>query len=441
MSTIAESIRTISELMFAGIATLVLASTVAAQTVVVGTGDPNIDIPAVQDAVDHGGHVFLKGRFSFDRPPMRPSAFPGYLVTILVSNAVVISGTSDDEGGTSDEHGGMTSIAAGTVPFYVEAPGARVELLGLRFIHPKAEAIAVSAVSGLVIASCKIEGVEPLNGGSDGIGIVTTGPLSPPNPNTNPGKPENISGTLLIANNEIDVPGTSLDSTVGINIFSVGVPGAEVNAYVSRNTVTNSTERAIDVVRVGGRASIVRNTITTSTTLGPGHVAFGRGTDVINVRGNVPGTGSYLVAGNSVQSRWAAASGIRVQGFNAVWPLIGAVVIDNEVDMEAPEGTVFDDNSTGIDVRGYANRNVVANNRVRGHANFALSVSATQGSGTAVSANNDFLLNRVDDFEASLADILVDTGVMNTRIEGCGTVDDQGTGTVIVPLPRLCTIR
>jgi len=26
---------------------------------------------------------------------------------------------------------------------------------------------------------------------------------------------------------------------------------------------------------------------------------------------------------------------------------------------------------------------------------------------------------------------------MNTRIEGRATVDDQGTGTVIVPLPRI----
>jgi hypothetical protein len=33
--------------------------------------------------------------------------------------------------------------------------------------------------------------------------------------------------------------------------------------------------------------------------------------------------------------------------------------------------------------------------------------------------------------------VLVDASVMNTRIEGRATVDDQGTGTVIVPLPRI----
>jgi hypothetical protein len=119
-----------------------------------------------------------------------------------------------------------------------------------------------------------------------------------------------------------------------------------------------------------------------------------------------------------------------VSGFNAVWPLIGAVVIDNDVDMEAPEGTVFDDNSEGIAVRGYGEGNVVANNRVRGRAKVALSVIE----GTAVLTNNDVLLNRVDDFEASLTDVLVGDGVMNTLIVGQGTVEDHGIGTVIVPV-------
>jgi hypothetical protein len=53
-----------------------------------------------------------------------------------------------------------------------------------------------------------------------------------------------------------------------------------------------------------------------------------------------------------------------------------------------------------------------------------------------VPANNAFVLNRVDDFEASVADVLVGLGAMNTRIVGAGTVQDLGTGTIIVRLPR-----
>src|SRR5919109_795731 len=188
---------------------LVWAASAAAQAVVVGTGDPNVDVPAVQAAVDQGGEVILKGHFSFNRLPTIPTAtafVAGGLATVLVSKGVAISGTQD-------EGGEMASIEGGTTPFYVEAPGARVAIQGLRFIRPKGDAIFVYAVSGLVIASCKIEGIVPQSGQGDGVDITTSGIPTP----TNPGRPEKISGTLLIANNQIDLAGgTALDNTLGV---------------------------------------------------------------------------------------------------------------------------------------------------------------------------------------------------------------------------------
>src|SRR5215471_2248453 len=289
-----------------GIATLSFAARAAAQTVVVGTGNPDIDVPAVQAAVDQGGEVILKGHFSFDRSPTIPTLPAGEPpAMVLVSKAVAISGARGDH----DDDGELTSIQAGTIPFYVEAPGAQVSIQGLRFIRPKKNAFLVYAVSGLVIASCKIEGVVPVNHSGIGIGIETIS--SPPTTPMNPGKPENISGTLFIVNNVIDVAGgTALDNTLGVTMYSVGVPGAQVDVHISGNTIRNTTERSINLYQIDGRAHIERNVITTSTILGPANVNFGRGTDVIHVTG----TGSYLVAGNSVHSRWAAATGIRVQG-------------------------------------------------------------------------------------------------------------------------------
>src|SRR5262245_61668519 len=115
---------------------------------------------------------------------------------VLVSKAVAISGTED-----GDEE--RASIEAGTIPFYVDAPGACVEIQGLRFIRTKAGAIFVNSVSGLVIASCKLEGLDP-GGFGTGIAIVTGLNLNaPPNP-MNPGRPENISGTLWIVDNDLD---------------------------------------------------------------------------------------------------------------------------------------------------------------------------------------------------------------------------------------------
>jgi hypothetical protein len=84
------------------------ASALAQATVVIGTGNPGVDVPAVQAAVNLGGEVVLRGHFSFDTPPtiptrLQPVGFP--TATILISKAVAISGTAD------------AIIERGTIPF------------------------------------------------------------------------------------------------------------------------------------------------------------------------------------------------------------------------------------------------------------------------------------------------------------------------------------
>lgn len=400
---------------------LAWAASVAAQTVVLGTGDPDTDVKAVQAAVDQGGEVVLKGHFSFNRPPTVPTAttFVGGLATVLVSKAVVVSGTQD-------ENGEMTSLEGGTTPFYVEAPGARVMIRGLHFIRPKGDAIFVYAVSGLVIASCKIEGVDPLPaiGGSEGIDIATSPGIPMP---INPGKPNNISGTLVIADNDIDLAGgTALDNTLGILIFSVGVPGAEVEAYVSGNKIINTTEPAINFRRVGGRVYVERNVITT------GSVSSQKAPRPEAIR--VANTGSYLIAHNLIDCGWSAAEAIGIGVFSqfADWPMARVIVVDNDVTMNPPEGTVFGPLSAGINLRGFAQSNVALNNRIRGRARAALSVYAFKG---GIPDSNALVLNRFDDFEASVADIYVGDLVTLTRIVGPGTIEDHGVDTVIEPGP------
>jgi hypothetical protein len=406
----------------AGFATvLAWAASAAAQTVVVGTGDPDTDVKAVQAAVDQGGEVTLKGHFSFNRAPTVPTAtaFVGGLATVLVSKEVAISGTQNEDGERA-------TIEGGTTPFYVEAPGARVTIQGLRFIRPKGDAIFVYAVSGLVIASCKIEDVDPLPaiGGSEGIDIVTSPGIPMP---TNPGKPESISGTLLIADNDIDLAGaTALDNTVGVLVFSVGVPGSEVEVYVSRNKIKNTTEPAINFRRVDGRVYVERNVITT------GSVSSQTAPRPEAIR--VANTGSYLIAHNSIDCGWPDAEAIGIGVFSqfADWPMERAIVVDNDVTMTPPEGTVFGPLSAGINIRGFAMSNVALNNRIRGRATAALSVDAFKG---GIPDSNALVLNRFDDFEASVADIFVGDLVMNTRIVGPGTIEDHGVGTIVEPVP------
>ena len=152
------------------------------------------------------------------------------------------------------------------------------------------------------------------------------------------------------------------------------------------------------------------------------------------------GPGSYLIAHNSIDSAWANAAAIRVHGQPDPFApstdsgvIERAVVVDNDVNMSAPEGAVFGANSAGIEIRQFAQSNVVVNNRIRGRARAALSV-AVQGMG--IPDGNAFVLNDLEGFKPSLADIFVAAGVTNTLVVGRkGTVEDRGVGTVVVPMP------
>ncbi len=65
------------------------------------------------------------------------------------------------------------------------------------------------------------------------------------------------------------------------------------------------------------------------------------------------GSGSYLIAHNSIDCGWAdGATGINVFA-RAFAPEASAIVVDNYVTMSAPEGTVFGASSAGIQIRGF----------------------------------------------------------------------------------------
>jgi hypothetical protein len=151
----------------------------------------------------------------------------------------------------------------------------------------------------------------------------------------------------------------------------------------------------------------------------------------------VANIGSYLIAHNSIDCGWAPqAQGIGVFSQYAEWPMQGALVVDNVVTMSPPEGSVFNKYSAGIWLGGFAQGNVVQDNSIRGRSGAALAADNFRGAGPLVGtpANNAFVLNRLDHFEASVADIFVDDGVLNTLIVGQGTVADHGVGTVILPV-------
>jgi hypothetical protein len=400
-------------------AVLVFAASAAAQQVitVTGTGDPKVDVPAVQAAVDKGGQVILEGRFSFDAPPTvpKPPSFQSSdLATILISKAVSVSGTLDDQGQ-------LTAIVAGTIPFYVEAPGSPVAIQGIHFIHPKSSAIAVGAAAGLSISYNRIEGVD---NSSAGILLFTAVQVPSAGDLGNAGR---ISGNLWVAFNQIDMQATSPAVSLAIVVLALGQsPDHEADLYIWENTITNSNERPINIYSIGGRAYIERNTIVTTSDAGVNVMPWG---DVIHIIG----PGSFVVAHNTITCQWTSGmqAGIRLHS-RAGQTISRAVVVDNDINMAAPASTTtFGAASAAIEVRGPGDGAMVMNNRIRGRANFAFSVAAQSGTpqGTV------FVMNDLQGFTSAQADLFVDTGGTGTVLVGSPSkVEDHGTGTVIVPV-------
>lgn len=399
-------------------AAAIFAGTAVAQTTVTGTGDPGVDIPAVQAAVDKGGPVLLTGHFSFDAPPTVTEA-PSILYsgtalgTILVSKAVEISGARDDRGE-------MTSIEAGTNPFYVNAPGAHVSIQGLHFIHSKVVAIRVVAAHGLTIASNRVDGVS--RGVANAVGILVGTTPMPPNA-ADLTQTENVSGTLSITNNDIDMQGGADGNYLCILMYALGKsPDHEVDLYVLGNDIRNSTERPIDINSIGGRVYIERNRVTT------GNIGFD-----VSPSGSVVhivGPGQFLIAHNQFDCGWTSGAHAGIRLFSKTGQVLSyAIVEDNDMTMATPDGTAFTATSSAIEVRGPGIGNMVLNNRVRGRANFALSVIADGGSPQTTT----FLMNNTQEFSAAQAMVFVDAGGSNTVLVGQpGVVEDHGAGTAVV---------
>jgi serine/threonine protein kinase len=388
--------------------------------VVVGIGNPATDIAAVQYAVDRADTVVLTGTLSFHSPPTKlvdpilasaKNPTPGK-TQVLVSKAVTILGLPDTSGR-------MTTIDGGTIPFYVDAVESRVTIRGLRFVRPIAAAILVNAARGLEIASNSIEGVKPFGGVRGAIIINTSGGIPIP---TDSGRPNRVSGTLTIRQNKIDVTdGTERGMGVGILVWSVGEShSGEVVLDIIGNSIRNTTSSAIMVRRAVGAVHVVSNSVETSADVPP------REPDHEAVR--LVNTGSYQMGHNSILCRWANCVGIAVFSQASEWPIRGATIEDNEVNIVPPLGTALADSSAAIRIKGFADSNVVRLNTIRGRARAALVLETFK---FGYPRYNSFIDNRVDDFHASVASVIVGSGVLGTRLVRPGKVVDRGEKTVI----------
>jgi len=389
---------------------------VVPRQVVIGTGNAAIDVAAVQSAVDHADTVVLEGHLSFNVPAAKriaasyASGSMPLAAEVRVSRAVTISGLQR-------ARFDRTTIEGGTIPFYIDAPGQRVAIRGLHFLRPTSNAILVHAVDGLEIARVRIDSVAPFARASQAIAMLRR--VEVPTPNET-GTPEAISGNLSIIDDTIDAGGgTPQDHRTGITIWGVGQsPRHEVTVQIAGTVIHNTTTAAISVRRASGRVLVNDNSVVTSVD--------GVESGVVAIR--LANTGAYVLANNVIECRWAKCIGIAVFSQHAEWPLAHAIVEDNVINMAPPPETVFGDSSAAIEVRGFVDSSIVRRNTFRGRARVALVVRGFNG---GLPLDNAFIDNRMDDFHASLTDVLVKSGVVGTRLVRPGKVRDQGERTII----------
>ena len=151
----------------ASLVTLVLGSTSVVveagdcPAVVVGTNNPAIDVPHVQQAVDACAKVLLQGVLNFTGmetgdPPLR---------VIALRRSVTVAGRRDDQGR-------LPQIVGGNTPFMVDAPGAVVRIQALHFVGPVSRVIRVGAANTASVTNCVIQGVVPPATGGDTVAIA-----------------------------------------------------------------------------------------------------------------------------------------------------------------------------------------------------------------------------------------------------------------------------
>jgi len=134
------------------------------------------------------------------------------------------------------------------------------------------------------------------------------------------------------------------------------------------------------------------------------------------------------MARNTIICRWVNCVGISVFSQVEQWPITGAIVEDNKVNMLPPAGSVFADSSAAIEIKGFAHANVVRYNTISGRARTALAIETFR---LGYPEDNAFIDNHLEGFHASIASTLVGSGVLRTRLLHPGTVVDRGVSTTI----------
>ena len=421
-----------------------------AQTVVVGQNDPdpNVDVRAVQEAVDQGGSVLLVGTFNF-----------GDSGRVLLHRDVDISGEIGRRGNP------VTKIHGGDWPFYSPLPtevpttgcpvepreaGPKVSVQYIHFDGAKGVAVHLAYTGGASIHHNRVTGMRGrifniVNGFPNfRRSGVLIGPLDSRARNCFQITPQLVSGSIKVLDNFFDstivdpigveVPcNTNVERPCNTNagaVFMAFINGADIR--IENNRSVGCTRNCIVVLDAiadttpGGRGSLViaGNSVISDVKVGftgPGPrapVGIDASMFFNAVLGRDPNMQHIptLIADNYVELNGETSVGIS-SAFN------GAVVQGNSVVIHA-DPTKAALLSGGVTVA--TSHQVILNNRIAGKATYAIRIG---GNVVMPRIHNLVQKNKMKPatFTAFSSDYLLDVEAAFNTIEGkFGTVIDNG---------------
>jgi hypothetical protein len=392
----------------------------AENSVITGQNKEELDVKAVQEAVDKGGSVLLKGTFNF-----------GPKGRVNIKKDIEIIGESDSNGKP------LTRILGGFWTFHsplpsvdlpLPGPGPKVTIKNIHFDGATWTPMHFPYISGAEISGNRITNVQPfgipVKWSGEGYLLVNAGVIIGTRiAHREKILPGAVTGNLVVNNNAINLRCKDPQITMGQGVLFNWSWGAtiEIKDNIIRNASRNSIEILDNYLDDNGTGSVfvAENNIVTPT-VGipfptpetPNGIVVGWFYDMDG--GADPKRNSKItVIKNFVQINGKTSAGIASLGD-------GVAILGNRVDVKGgPE-------SSGISQLG--SDAFIARNKIEGSGAFALGAIQWK----ELKANrNTFAWNDIKEFMATKADFLC-YGNDNTLIGTGNKVENEGSRNTIL---------
>ncbi len=383
-------------------------------SVVTGKSDPKADVIAVQQALDQGGSVLLKGNFDFGKDGK-----------VKITKDVNIYGETDEQGTPVTKIQGGFWTFQSTLPEQLPppAPGPKIGIQGIHFEGALWTPISLPYCGGANIVNNKITKVRPIEATvfgkegmyrHEGIALVPLFVLPKEHQKYQPGA---VTGTIMIADNDIDLSNDIPEKTMAQGVLIIGATGA--NTQILRNRVVNCSKNSLEsldnypgedgsgmTIFKGNKIVTATKGIPLPTPSGPNGIIAGWFLDMKGATDPARWT-KIVVTENQIETRGDRSSGIVILSD-------GAVITSNHILLEGgPNSTgVFHSNSNSI----------IANNKIEGSGSCAVMLAEFQKLNPC---RNVIMGNDVTLFKASVADVFLG-GSCNIALQEKGNIVDEG---------------